>query len=86
MTSSSSLEALQLDIEKVSSRIDRLEEQLVAAECSAAADVISYLRSSVLELPKEKNEQCKKENILLQAQVPCQQGLPVSPSGLSALC
>ena len=70
MTSGASLDVLQLEIEKVSSRIDSLEEQLVKAEHSATTGRVSYLQNTVLELRKERNELRKEKNILLQAQVP----------------
>ena len=93
MTSSSPLEALRLDIVKVSVRIDEVDQELTVAQQSGLAATDSYLRDTLLELRREKNELRKKENelrrkenILLQANMPGQHCLPVSPSGLSALC
>ena len=86
MTSSSPLEALRLDIEKVSARIDEVDQELTIAQQSGLAATDSYLRDTLLELRREKNELRKQETILLQAKVPGQHCLPVSPSRLSILC
>ena len=72
MASTTSLDALQLDIEKLSSRIDSVEADLLSAEQSAAVDRVAYLRNKEIELRKEKNELRKQINILLQANVPGQ--------------
>ena len=69
MTSYSPLEALRLDIVKVSVRIDEVDQELAAAQQSGLAATDSYLRDTLLELRKEKNELRKQETILLQANV-----------------
>ena len=93
MTSTSPLEALRLDIVKVSVRIDEVEQELTATQQSGLAATDCYLRDTLLELRKEKNELRREKNelrqqetILLQAKVPGQHCLPMSPSRLSALC
>ena len=72
MTSCSPLEALRLDIVKVSVRIDEVDQELAAAQQSGLAATDSYLRDTLLELRKEKNELRKQETILLQANTPGQ--------------
>ena len=72
MTSYSPLEALRLDIVKVSVRIDEVDQELAAAQQSGLAVTGSYLRDTLLELRKEKDELRKQETILLQANVPGQ--------------
>ena len=72
MTSYSPLEALRLDIVKVSVCIDEMEQELTAAQQSGLAATDCYLRDTLLELRKEKNELRKQETILLQANVPGQ--------------
>ena len=79
MTSYSLLEVLRLDIVKVSARIDEVDKELAAAQQSGLAATDSYLRDTLLELPKEKNELRNEKNqlrqqetILLQANVPGQ--------------
>lgn len=72
MTSCSPLEVLRLDIVKVSARIDEMDQELAAAQPSGLAATDSYLRDTLLELRKEKNELRKQETILLQANVPGQ--------------
>ena len=72
MTRYSPLETLRLDIVKVSVRIDEVDQELAAAQQSGLAATGSYLRDTLLELRKEKNELRKQETILLQANVPGQ--------------
>lgn len=69
MTSSNSLEALQLNIEKIALRIDKVVKELVAAEQSGAADKASFLRATALELHEEEHELRKKKNSMMQAQI-----------------
>ena len=71
------MEALRLDIVKVSVRIDEVDQELIAAQQSGLAATDSYLRNTLLELRKEKNELRKEKNelrqqetILLQANMP----------------
>ena len=72
MTSYSPLEALRLDIVKVSVLIDKVDQELAAAQQSGLPATDSYLRDTLLELRKKENELRKQETILLQASMPGQ--------------
>lgn len=76
MTSNNSLKALQLNVEKTAVRIDKAAEELTAVRQSGAADKVSYLQATALELREQANELRKEENSMLQA--PNQHCLPVS--------
>lgn len=86
MTNCSPLEVLRLDIVKVSARIDEVDQELAAAQQSGSAATASYLRDTLLELRKEKNQLRQQETILLQASLPGQcdaSHSPVRDSNLS---
>ena len=68
MTTYSPLEALRLDIVKISVRIDKVDQELTAAQQSGLPATDSYLRDTLLELSKGKNELLKETNELLKQQ------------------
>ncbi len=76
MTSHNQLQAVQQEINKVVTQIDKADGELAKARANTDSKEVDFLRNSLVELRKEMNSLREQQTILLRAQAPGQHCLP----------
>ena len=76
MISHSQLQAVQLEISKVSAQIDKAEGELAKARADTDNEEADFLRNGLVELRRQLSALHEEKNIMLRAQAPGQHCLP----------
>ncbi len=78
MTSHNQLQAVQQEVTKVDAEIDKAKGELVKAQAETDNKEADFLEDTLVELRRKQNILLEQQTILLRAQVPGQDCLPLS--------